>query len=179
MKILIINGVPRSGKSTFCDNAHDNCSFIYPISTIDRVKQVALFAGWSGEKNAKGRKFLSDLKDIMTEYDDIPHRYVTEFIRNRVGVLDRLDMISADNAIFLVQSREPEDIQRFVDELGAKTLLICREDADINWGNHADDEVENYQYDYVLYNNGTLEDWQYRTVNFIETVRKEDWESHI
>ena len=132
-----------------------------------------------GQKDAKGRKFLSDLKDAMSEYDDIPHFYVYEYIKNRIDLLNHNDTIDVDNAIFLIQSREPEDIQRWVDECGAKTLLIYREDTAQDWGNHADDEVSNYKYDYMLFNNGTLEDWECRTVKFIETIRKEDWESYV
>lgn len=179
MKILVINGIGRVGKDLFCEYAQNNCSFIYPISTIDRIKQIALFGGWSGEKNAKGRKLLSDLKDVFEEYNDLPHQFVLGFIENRVHNLDLLDMVASDNAIFLVHSREPKDIQRWVEENGARALLIRRDEVEKEWGNHADDEVENYQYDYYLENNGTLEDWEKQTVKFIERLRMENWESHV
>ena len=179
MKILIVNGSPKSGKDLFCENAHNNCAFIYPISVVDRIKQIALFGGWDGNKDAKGRKLLSNLKDAFEEYNDLPHEYVLQFIENRTHVLDQLDMIGTDNAIFLVQSREPKDIQRWVDENGARTLLIHREGMDVSWGNHADDEVGDYQYDYMLFNSGTIEDWEAKTVKFINQLRKESWESHV
>lgn len=179
MKILIVNGKGRVGKDLFCEYAQNNCMFIYPISVVDRIKQIALFGGWSGEKSEKGRKLLSDLKDAFEQYNDLPHQFVLSFIENRVHNLDYLDMVASDNAIFLVHSREPEDIKRWVEENGARALLIRRDEADKNWGNHADDEVENYEYDYYLENNGTLEDWEKQTVSFIEKLRMENWESHI
>ena len=178
MKILVVNGHPHSGKDTFCETAFYNRGLVYPISTIDRVKQVALFAGWDGEKNAKGRKFLSDLKDIMTEYNDIPRQYVLSFMDSRLQIHDD-DMVGTDDVLFLVQSREPKDIQRWVDENGARTLCISREGVDQHWGNHADDEVANYKYDYYLENNGTLEEWEEITTKFIDMIRKEDWASVI
>ena len=179
MKILVVNGQPRSGKDLFCEAAQNNCSLIYPISTIDRVKQVALFAGWSGEKDAKSRRFLSDLKDAMTRYNNMPHDYVLMYIKNRSHLLDQLDMVGYDNAVFLVQAREPEDIQRFVDENNARTLFISREETAQNWGNHADDNAWDFNYDYYLENNGTIEEWEEESVKFINMIRRESWESRI
>jgi len=37
------------------------------------------------------------------------------------------------------------------------TLLIRRPGGKI-YGNHADDEIENYQYDFIVENNSTLDD---------------------
>jgi hypothetical protein len=42
--------------------------------------------------------------------------------------------------------------------LGAITLFIKNENVDLPNTNHADAEVENYQYDYVLDNSGSLGD---------------------
>ena len=178
MKILVVNGPPRSGKDTFCEAAFYNRGLVYPISTIDRVKQVAVFAGWSGQKDAKGRKFLSDLKDIMTEYDDIPRKYVLSFINTRLKLHDN-DMFGTEGVLFLVQSREPEDIKRWVEENGARALYISREDVQQVWGNHADDNAADYGYDYYLTNNGTIFEWEQKAVEFIDKIRNEKWESHV
>ena len=178
MKILIVNGKARSGKDSFCEYAHDNHGLVYPISTVDRVKQVALFAGWSGEKDERGRKFLSDLKDAMSEYGDLPRNYVLDWMRQRLNTSEN-SMIGTDDVIFLVHAREPADIKRWVEENGARALLIHRPEAEKSWGNHADDEVENYDYHYYLTNDGTLEEWEKKSVDFIDRIRKENWESKI
>ena len=44
------------------------------ISTVDFVKEVAKFCGWNGQKTPKDRKFLSDLKNILTQWNDIPYK---------------------------------------------------------------------------------------------------------
>ena len=36
------------------------------ISTVDFVKQIARECGWDGVKTPRNRKFLSDLKDLLT-----------------------------------------------------------------------------------------------------------------
>ena len=179
MKILIVNGHPRAGKDTFCEAAHYNRAQVYPISTIDRIKQIALFAGWSGEKDAKGRKLLSDIKDALTLYNDLPRNYVLDFIRTKSEWLDSTFVIGSNEAIFLVQSREPADIKRWVEENGAKALYITREGVDQHWGNHADDNGWDYNYDYFLENNGTVFEWEEEAVRFIDMIRRENWESHV
>ena len=179
MKILIVNGAPRSGKDTFCEAAFYGRGLVYPISTIDRIKQIALFAGWSGEKDAKGRKLLSDIKDALTLYNDLPRNYVLDYIRTKTEQLDDTIMLGSDEAIFLVQSREPADIKRWVEENGAKALYITREDTEQHWGNHADDNGWDYNYDYFLENNDTELEWEEEAVRFIDMIRRENWESHI
>ena len=175
MKILVINGKARSGKDTFCKYAYDNRGLVYPVSTVDKVKQVAMLAGWHGEKDEKSRKFLSDLKDAMTDYNDMPREYVIDFMKLRIVMHEA----SVDDIIFLVQSREPEDIQRWVDINNARTVHISRPGTEQIWGNHADDNVDNYVYDYYLVNDGTKEEWACKTIEFIDKIRKQEWESYV
>ena len=179
MKILIINGYPKSGKDLFCEYACQNRDLVYAVSTVDRVKQVAVFAGWSGEKDEKGRKFLSDLKDAMTAYRDLPREWVINWIDYRLEQLEKDPLIDLNNVLFLIHSREPADIQRWKDLNGARALFIYREGMQQNWGNHADDEVANYDYDYYLNNGASKIYWENRTIEFIDQIRNEEWESHI
>lgn len=150
MKIYIVNGMPTSGKTTF---EQFSASYIGTekckiISTIDCVKMVAKICGWKGEKDSKSRKFLSDLKDLLTNYNDLPFEYINKEINK-----------SAQDTTFFIDCREPDEIERLRDALKAKTILIRRSDIEnINWDNHADSEVLNYNYDYIVENNGTLQD---------------------
>ena len=70
--VIIINGKGGVGKDTFiqlCQNYSDD---IVNISSVDFVKEVAHFCGWQGEKDVSARKFLSDIKDALTNWKDIP-----------------------------------------------------------------------------------------------------------
>ena len=175
MKLLVVNGAPRVGKDLFCYYAFINRGLVYPISTIDWVKEIALSIGWDGVKDERGRKFLSDLKDITSVYDDLPRKHVLEEIQNCCEAIGD----NQKDAIFLIQAREPEDIKRWVEEHDAKTLFIYREGLNRTWGNHADDEVGNYEYDYYLNNGLDKFYWETRTVEFIDEIRREKWESHL
>ena len=73
MKIYIVNGAPGSGKTTFEEYvSYISAPYCYNLSAIDFVKEVATRCGWNGSKELKDRKFLSDLKRVLTEWDDIP-----------------------------------------------------------------------------------------------------------
>lgn len=151
MKAYIVNGAPYSGKTTFellCKEelGAERCK-IY--STIDRVKEIATLCEWNGEKNNKSRKFLSDLKDLLTEYNNLPFRYILTQVNQ--------DIVNAPDCIFFIDCREPDEIDKLKDALNAKTILITRKDVEnTDWDNHADSEVFNYAYDYVIENDGPL-----------------------
>ena len=176
MKILVLNGMPRSGKSTFCEYAFENRGQVYSMSTIDRIKQVALFAGWHGEKDAKSRKMLSDLKDLFTEYNDLPHQSVLNDMNYRLTMYEACKL-PTENIIFIVESREPEDLERWENEYGARSVLVTKPGLVHEASNHADGDVKLHNYHYHIINNGDLDEWKLSTVGFIDKIRNEDWYS--
>ena len=177
MKIYILNGKAGSGKTTFFKLIKEKCrNYVYNYSTVDLVKKVAYGCGWNGSKTPENRKFLSDLKDLLIEWDDVPYKDCLKEIKRITSLADIYDMEHDDWAIF-IDCREPKEIQKFVDRLGAKTIFIDRKIEDYNASNHADAEVENFDYDVVINNNGTLEDLAAVAMNFIKTegIKYYDW----
>lgn len=177
MKIYILNGKAGSGKTTFFKLIKEKCrNYVYNYSTVDLVKKVAYGCGWNGSKTPENRKFLSDLKDLLIEWDDVPYKDCLKEIKRITSLADIYDMEHDDWAIF-IDCREPKEIQKFVDRLGAKTIFIDRKIEDYNASNHADANVENFEYDIVINNNGTLEDLAAVAMNFIKTegIKYYDW----
>ena len=150
--VVIINGAGGVGKDTICSVLSDH--FItYTYSAITPIKVAAAVIGWEGEKTEKDRKMLSDLKDICIRYNNLPFKYMSE-------KLEETTVYKIDVVIFHI--REPQEIAKFRQYVIAqghtcKTLLIRSERAQQSYGNHADDDVENYPYDMVYQNDGTLE----------------------
>ena len=75
MKMFVVNGFPGSGKTLFaeyCDSIlkekFNHCS-ILRTSVVDPIKAIARVIGWNGDKDEKGRKLLSDLKDTLDSYN--------------------------------------------------------------------------------------------------------------
>ena len=179
MKIYILNGKAGSGKTTFFKLIEEKChNYVYNYSTVDLVKKVAYGCGWNGSKTPENRKFLSDLKDLLTEWNDVPYKDCLKEIKRITSLADIYDVEHDDWAIF-IDCREPKEIQKFVDRLGAKTIFIDRKIEDYNASNHADANVENFEYDIVINNNGTLEDLAAVAMNFIKTegikIKYYDW----
>lgn len=114
------------------------------MSTIEYVKTVALQCGWDGKKDDKGRRFLSDLKDALTRYDNIPVKRILESLHNY------------SNCIVFIHCREPDEINLLKNELNAKTLLITNKNVSPIETNHADKCVFDTKYDYVFDNSTTI-----------------------
>ena len=158
MKVVVINGTGGAGKDTFVTMCKDvyGSKRIINISTVDYVKDVAYELGWDGTKTPKNRKFLSDLKDLLTEWEDIP------FIQTCQRIDSWLDYMCGEGldekeVIVFIHCREPKEIERFVKEYNATTLLIRRSAAEsVEASNHADANVLDYAYDYTIYNDSTL-----------------------
>ena len=149
---------------SFCQ---DYLTWCKNISTVDFVKQVATFCGWDGNKTAKNRAFLSNLKDLLTQWNDVPYEKVKEEIEKFHSKALMYDFLSEDVLVF-IHCREPKEIKRFVEEMGAKTLLIRRAAVENHeQSNHADSEVFNYDYDYIITNNGTLDELRAKAVGFL------------
>ena len=81
MKIIVINGSGGAGKDTFIKYCREANHEIYSFSTVDYVKDIATLIGWNGKKDMRGRRFLSDLKDALSEYNDTPFKRCVEEIQ--------------------------------------------------------------------------------------------------
>ena len=180
VKVCVVNGKPGVGKSEFERQCAAQCNFFNRVngfvpgyllrvnitSTVDFVKEVARFCGWDGVKTLENRKFLSDLKDLLTEWNDIPYKMIVEHIKSLP--------VSQDWLVF-VDCREPAEIQKLKERLNATTVLIRREEVENNEvSNHADSDVFYYDYDLTIYNNSDIIHLEDEARKFIEYMKKEE-----
>lgn len=170
MSIYIVNGAPGSGKTTFEHNVEKITGdrFCYILSTITPIKEIAKNVGWDGTKDLKNRKFLSDLKDLLTQYNNYPFKYICEEVK-RIEDSWLEYGVNPKSITFFIDCREPNEIKKLCDELGAKSLLIRRASVEnLETSNHADEEVLNYNYDIVIENNGNLREFTMTALEFAE-----------
>ena len=145
----------NSGKDEFV-NQLEQLTSVYRHSTIDTIKGIAeAHFGWDGEKDAKGRKLLSDLKIASIEYNDMPH--------NEMKIAIDYAEQSGQYDIFTCMIRDIPEIEKAVNDPDLRdkivTILITSDRTKNNtYGNVADDNVLNYVYDYYLDNSGTIDD---------------------
>lgn len=171
MKIIIVNGKGGSGKDTFeeyfrdfaelCDNK------VYKTSMVRAVKSIAQICGWQGGKDDKDRKFLSDLKMLLDDYNDFAFESVVN------------DILRAEKEHYdyiFIDAREPRDIDRLKDiSLNCYTVLITRIETTYKvYGNDADDCVFDYNYDYVIPNNSTLDEFKESAKTLFEIINSKE-----
>lgn len=160
-QIFITNGMARCGKDTFAEFLNDIIPTI-KYSSIDKVKEIAKLCGWNGGKTEEDRKFLSDLKALTSEYSDMSFK----------AVKSKVDEFMTDDKhlIMLIDIREPSEIKKAQVFFGAKTILIENTRVKFVNSNTSDANVYNYTYDFVVQNNGTLEEFKENIVQFVKDI---------
>lgn len=170
MKVVVVNGPAGAGKDRFIGFANDVAPDYHLIvetrSMVDKVKEIATVCGWKGQKTDKDRKFLSDLKDLTSRYNDLSYADVAFNIDSFAAYMEDYGL-NTDKVVYFVVAREPNDIARFVKDYNATTVFIDR-----GWpvpchGNHADDEIFDYSYDYTIKNVGTLGELKLSAESFL------------
>lgn len=171
-QVFVINGSGEVGKDTFIKmfECALNCkkTLVLNYSSVEKVKRVAEFIGWNGSKTEKDRKFLSDLKLLTTEYNDMAFNDMIETVE------DFYNLIPSFNKICFLHIREPEEINRMAKKLNAKTILVKRDSIEHITSNMADANVYNYDYDIVIENNGTLEELKEKAKLFVNDLKNND-----
>ena len=156
--VIIINGTGGSGKDTFVEFCGEFTSIIN-ISSVDKVKEAAkTLVGWNGEKDEKSRKLLVDLKQLSIEYNNYPSKYIWEKYNEFMGSNERY---------LFIHIREIDEIIKAKKMLNAKTLLVKNPRVELITSNDSDGNVYNYNYDYVIENDGTLEDLKNKAKQFL------------
>lgn len=191
--IVIINGSGGSGKDTFvdkCDKAYPEYVYIKNISTIDPVRKAAeqIIGKEEGKKDNGYRTLLSDIKKAWVKYNQIgPCMYARDIIytyKNAYLTRDEdgnefydyfRESVGFDKPeIFFIHVREPEEIdlfKKFFDNIAVYTVLVAGARSDPEtFTNTSDQNVYHFDYDYIIYNNGTERDLEKHAERFIYDI---------
>jgi hypothetical protein len=173
MKVIVVNGYPRSGKDTFCKFGEEKYDCVN-YSTVDTVKLLATIMGWDGTKTPENRAMLSALKDFTTEWFDMTYVEMTDLIKNAV----MYEESNNDHVDFIfLHIREKKEIERIRDwcvENDVDCKLVCIEKDSVveEQSNHADANIHHIKYDTYLKNYGTLEEFKDITLNYLDSLVK-------
>ncbi len=164
-EIIIINGSGGVGKDTFVEFCEKYCK-VKNISSVDKVKEAArILTGWDGTKDEKSRKLLVDLKQLGIEYNDAPFKYILESAE---------EFKKTEEEMMFVHIREIDEIKKVKKAVNAKTLLVTNKNVQLITSNESDKNVMNYQYDFYIRNDGTLEDLDSTAKTFITRFREKE-----
>lgn len=169
-KVVVINGPAASGKDTFVEMCRKYPRWIvHNISTIDYVKHIAAECGWTGTKTPTDRWFLCELKKLLSSYNDSPYQTVAHMVNELKLNYQNSDEIF--NEVVFIHVREPLEIKRWVADYDALTLKVERSDNAMGAQyNTSDMSVDDYVYDYVVDNDGSLDDLEAQAGNFLHRL---------
>ena len=161
-EVIIINGTGGSGKDTFVKFC-SKFAKVTNISSVDKVKEAAnILVGWNGEKDEKSRKLLVDLKKLSIDYNDAPTNYIKdEYEQFKIS----------ENEYLFIHIREIEEIEKTKRLLKAKTLLITNPRVALITSNNYDGKVYKYTYDYIIENDGSLEELEEKARKFMQECK--------
>ena len=159
--VIVINGRGGVGKDT-CVDAVARKYVVLNCSSITPIKTVAEDLGWDYfDKSDRARKFLSDLKMLSSKFNNFPFTYLL----NKYAWFMSTESID----VMYVHNRELEEIAKFKANVPeCKTLLIKSNRVERDFGNVADDNVDNYDYDYVYHNDKPLDEVETDFLKFFE-----------
>jgi len=156
-EVFAINGTGGVGKDTFIEFCEEFVE-VKNISSVDKIKEAAKVLGWTGSKEEKDRKMLSDLKKLSVDYNEGPTNYiVNEFEKFK----------QSNERIMFVHVREAEEIDKLKNLINCKTLLITSKRINIIISNRSDGLVLEYKYDEEIKNDGTLEELKENAKEFL------------
>lgn len=160
--VFVVNGKPRAGKDTFAQILNEYMD-VYKYSAVTKVKEIAKLCGWDGAKEERDRKFLHELKMLTSGYSDMSYNDV-------IAEIEKFNKGEIDADVFVVDVREPEEIDRIVKATKAFTIFIENKNVPSITSNDADANVENYEYDFTIPNNGTIEEFETEIKIFVEIL---------
>lgn len=194
--ILIFNGHPRSGKTTFQNAiAEKYKSIIYSsitpvIELTDKMIEssndedlINLYVYAANRKLPEYRNILSNMKHALYNFDD------GTFINSKI--LEKLfEFINdSETEFFMIDIRESSHIKSFIkfvshshkwsskistSDFKLRTIFVDNDNHELI-GNISDDNVEDYQYDYVIKNTSTLERFVGETLDDFIKLLEEDF----
>lgn len=156
---VVINGSNGAGKDTFVDMCKQFVA-VKNISSIDQLNDFARQIGWNGIKDESYRLFISELKQLVTKFNDAPTHYL----------LNNIELNASSDGLLFMHIREPLEIAKIqrLSPLPVVTLLIGRNTPVAQ--NKADLGVYGYGYDYVIDNGGTMHELMYKAKDFVNEV---------
>lgn len=146
-RTFIINGYAQSGKDTFVEMVREEVAeltYVVNVSSIGEIRQIATrYFGWDGiTKDTRWRQLLSDLKNLQTQHCDGPFKFMEKHILENSGLL-------------FLHIRETPEIDRFKTKYPEIITILVKRNG---YQKDVVGDVEDYNYDLIIRNDGSLDD---------------------
>lgn len=158
-KVFICTGTGRSGKDTFVNFVKQYYPDTLNYSSVDFIKWLSHTYLDIDVKNKTPelRKFLSEFKRILTEYNDYPTKQC----------LAAIETLEPEQIIFL-HIREQEEINKIKEAYPETKVVYVERNIDVVYGNDSDDKCKEINADIVIHNDSDLIDLSKTAKWFVE-----------
>ncbi len=178
--IIVINGKGGIGKDTLISAVEKQASYsVSNVSSITPIRKKCEEYDKNPKDNAY-RKLLATLKAAYDEYETSVNgiSFTQKYLLKETKMF--VKFYGEDDLLF-VHIREPQNIAAYIDAakkeypfVKIKTLLVSSDRAKEDYGNDADNLVDNYDYTHYFISNGDKDTDAKRFVEFIEGIRAEN-----
>ena len=161
MKIIALSGKAGSGKDTFYSIAKEVLPNCQRFAFGDYLKEIAMVCGWDGKKNEFGRHLLQSVGTIMRNKDK-------DFFVKKLH--DDLKQSTCDVAI-ITDCRYLNEINSFNQCTTIRIISNRKSKLNKEQNKHdSETELNNYEFDYVITNNGSIEEYKKEVLRCLSNV---------
>lgn len=170
--IVIINGKGGVGKDTLINAVMKSGVMVFNASSITPIKDMCDGLNKKDVKDLAYRNLLAKVKKAVDVYYEAENEisYTNEYLIKAMTLWHAQTQINKpEYSVLFVHIREPENIRSFIKEAHKKkatwndkiymTSLLVRSDRSLDtYGNPADDDLNDYAYDFIYDSKGTIEE---------------------
>lgn len=160
-EIYVITGSPQSGKDTFVNFVKTYYPQTVNFSSVDYIRWISekFFNLDCNNKDEKYRKFLSNFKGILTEYNDFPFEQCASVIENK-----------GEGDLLFLHIREESEILKLKERCPELAIIYVYKENDKVYNNSSDDETKTVFdiADLVIFNNDGLEELSATAKDFVK-----------
>lgn len=145
--VWVVVGNPCGGKDTFVNFVKSYYEDTLNFSSVDYIKWLShKHLGIDvNKKDRKLRKFLSDFKNILTEYNDFPYQQC----KLAIETLE-------ENQVLFLHIREKEEIEKVKRDFPQTKVIYVNNGSSEVYGNDSDDKMNEIEPDIIIHNDSTL-----------------------